>query len=179
DLLFELSVKKIGLDIDYYGKNKVILLKLHGSCNFLLPKGISIIDVKIGINNFINTTEFEIGTAEEVREYCKSNNSIPPIMSIYMRNKPFIGTSDRIKQINQEWIRQISKADKILIIGVKPNPDDKHIWDYISAANAEVGYIGDKDQFEIWKNQFRKNKNNRYLGKYWNDSFNKSISFLS
>ncbi|MDN5847093.1 MAG: hypothetical protein L0H53_12565 [Candidatus Nitrosocosmicus sp.] len=68
-------------------------------------------------------------------------------------------------------------ASKILIIGVRPNPEDKHVWNFLATTDAEIGYIGD-EEFLNWKSKYGKNKNKKFLGKYWNDSFNKSVSFL-
>jgi hypothetical protein len=99
-------------------------------------------------------------------------------MSIYMQDKPMQFTSDKIKNTQKRWSDEVVNAERILIVGVRPNPDDKHIWDSLSRTSAKIGFIGGRKEFRRWKNHFRKNNKSNFIGGRWLENFDKSIEFL-
>lgn len=52
------------------------------------------------------------------------------------------------------------RAEKVFIIGVNPNLEDKHIWDYIDKKD-QIFYCGSRDNFDDW--QQNKNREDIFL----------------
>lgn len=87
--------------------------------------------------------------------------------------------SGRIKAIQDRWKKNVLEAKPILIIGVKPYLADKHIWEPLTQTDAKLGYLGSIDEFNLWVEKYRKNKENKVIGKRWSEHFEESIAFLA
>ncbi|TLX90900.1 MAG: hypothetical protein E6K94_05645 [Thaumarchaeota archaeon] len=98
------------------------------------------------------------------------------LVTLYYRASQF--GSGRIKAIQDRWKKNVLEAKRILIIGVKPYEADKHIWEPLIQTDAKLGYIGSIDEFKIWVEKYRKNKENHVIGKRWSNHFNDSVKFL-
>jgi hypothetical protein len=72
------------------------------------------------------------------------NRPLGPCMSFYMKNKPTPVGKTIINKLQKDWYRQLLLSDKILLIGINPNFEDKHIWDPIIESHAVIGYVGRK-----------------------------------
>jgi hypothetical protein len=179
DLLFELAARQINLPVSYFenANDKVNLLKLHGSCNFLPPQWLEIIN-----SSFVGTNlvDFEIRAvdAEEVIRFCNSNTSVYPAMCIYMYSKPTQFGSSRIGALQDRWKDQVSKAEKVLLIGIRPYPDDEHIWNPLVQTTAKMGYVGSEKPFTEWEQSYRPSKDNELIGERWSDCLSDSVDFL-
>ncbi|MDN5844682.1 MAG: hypothetical protein L0H53_00235 [Candidatus Nitrosocosmicus sp.] len=180
DLLFESALEKENVNYDYFNERKgaVSFLKIHGSSNFLPPGNNIFINCDFQVKNSISFPSIEVGDCTRVREFCRSTNSISPIMAIYMHDKPLLITSQNIPEIQERWRQYVSKADKILIIGVKPNPDDKHIWDSLSNSKGRIGIVGSSKHFDDWRNLHRTNDIDILLGNYWEECIDDCIKFI-
>ena len=66
----------------------------------------------------------------------------------------------------------------MLIIGVRPNPNDTHIWNPIIETNAIVGYIGSNSDFIKYVEKKRNGKTTKFIGYRWNEVFDDSITFV-
>lgn len=53
--------------------------------------------------------------------------------------------------LQESWIKRIIESNLILIIGVRPYPEDMHIWKSIIEAKGKMGYIGTEGGFEDLK----------------------------
>jgi len=168
DCLQELSMKRFHLLPDYFDMYKkqsvkIEYWKLHGSCNFipaLMETGKSvniILDGKLDCPLEPYPLEsLEDGFQNLHPEYF-------PAMAIYTEGKPtFIG-SGQIEALQNWWQREVLTAKRILIIGAKPNPDDTHIWNYIASTKGRLYYTGNSEQWNEWKKQYRRKKNDIFL----------------
>ena len=173
DIIFELAAKRLGLEIDYLSTEteKLRFWKLHGSCDFFAKSGFFI--GNSGLNS-ISIDKFRVASKKEVCD----NLYNEPIMNIYMPGKPSQILCDDLRLIQRVWREKVSNANKILIIGLRPNTDDHHIWDSISTTEAKIGYVGEYQEFKNWRKKFRKAKTDKFLGDKWNSSFEKCISFF-
>ncbi|HAM8871322.1 TPA: hypothetical protein IDX45_000598 [Escherichia coli] len=64
---------------------------------------------------------------------------------MYHPNKTVLHCPSFIANQQKDFQTEISKSSKIFIIGLKINPDDKHIWSEIENTKADV-YIVDRDK---------------------------------
>lgn len=181
DLLFEHAAEKNGIGVScFYPENdKIFLLKIHGSSNFIPMYNIKFINVEY--EGTINLADLELKPmdADEIHRFChEQNNSLYPSMCLIAPQKRVQIGSSEIERLQQIWKNHISQADRILTIGFKPLKNDLHIYQPLSETNAFIGYIGSKCFYDKWTASDRDSSNTRYLGQKWNDVFDLSINFL-
>ncbi len=73
-------------------------------------------------------------------------------MAFYMKNKPSQTNQTYLKKIQVCWQKRITESNKIILIGINPNLEDRHIWEYLSSTKAEIGFVGNNSGFEKLKN---------------------------
>lgn len=180
DVLFENAAEKNGVGISCFQeeKDKIFFLKLHGSSNFI-PAG----DNRIMGTRFEGTIRFEIplkcATVEEVISFCsRPGNAIYPAMCLFAPEKKAQIGHEKILKIQEIWRTRILDAERILTIGFRPYPPDKHIYDPLSETNAIISYIGSKKRYDEWVTSNRVRGVTSYLGYHWGDCFDSSMSFL-
>lgn len=183
ELLFEAAVKRANLNLSYEEAklNELLLLKLHGSVSFIHPEELATFENMklVGVGPMIDNMPINIANKEKVIEFCNSNYSLYPVMCFYMKNKPTQLNPSLIRRLQSKWQQEVMNADRILIIGVKPNLDDQHIWNFLSITNAKIGYIGSELEFMNWTKRFRKYQSDSHLGNTWEVGFDGSIDFIS
>jgi hypothetical protein len=118
-------------------------------------------------------------SVEELIRFCHvPGQALYPAMCLYMKSKVTHFGYNVILELQKKWTEKILNTEKVLIIGVKPYPADRHVWEPLSQTNAKVGYIGNENDFNNWKVSRRKDKNSQLLGPQWNTNFSESVSFL-
>lgn len=164
DCLIDYALEKLNVNYSYSISNinnTIVVLKIHGSCNYLLdPK---VISVKSGAKYRPGITfnpPLVFKSPEDIEEYCYSDTALYPAMAIYMSSKPIQMGSVAITRIQKDWQDIIMNAEKVFIVGANPNMEDKHIWDFINK-KSQIFYCGNKDNFENW--QQNKNRKDVFL----------------
>ena len=163
-------------NITYWGDNKGIkILKIHGSCNFI-KTGIQ------GKGNFIMGKGLVEGPLEIIHPYevekRMNDCPLPSAMSLYARGKKVIIAPQQINQIIKEFEECVNKSKVIVIIGVRPNPDDHHIWDPLITTSAKLLLIGNESDCKEWLSKYRKNKDDKWVSNRFNIGFNEICGFL-
>jgi hypothetical protein len=178
DLLFELALQSIGMTVQCFSETDigVPFLKLHGSCNFVM-RGVRFYGGSKKGKNLVNCP-LDAVSREKALSYLNSCQTAYPAMCIYMESKPAQFGTGEIKKIQYRWKECVMRADRILIIGVKPNIADKHIWGPLSETNAKLGYIGSKDEFNNWRKTYRNNDKDVFIGSRWKEYLVDGIKFL-
>jgi hypothetical protein len=98
-------------------------------------------------------------------------------MSLYTREKNNIVCPDQIGLIQTEFQQQVKQSKIIISIGVKPDPLDKHIWDYVSDCNAYTYFVGNNESCKYWIANYHPSKG-EVLGNRFDHSFNDICSLL-
>ncbi len=184
DIIFDIAVSMAGKTISYFENNQpsssnIILWKLHGSCNFLpgggvtATRGVTFSGAGVAIEAGIKA----VSSGREVVEYCSGDTAFYPAMAIYARDKPIQMSPSIIQLIQGYWTNAISRAPRVVIVGVKPNPSDHHIWKPLSDTLAKIFYVGTKG-FEDWASRWRKNGSYEYLGHDLDQSLNAVVENL-
>jgi len=151
DCIAELAASKIGLSVNYNTDNmssgQFNILKLHGSCNFLL-QGITgkLGSMSFGVGSGMIDGSIEIVQPNLVQQTVQ-NRPAGPCMSFYMKNKPTAVGSKTIQAIQKKWREVIENSDVLVIIGTNVSKEDAHIWDPISKSEADIAFVGDDDSF--------------------------------
>ncbi len=140
------------------------ILKIHGSCNFL-PASVSASAAAISYsaNSIGWDGEIRIVDVPLVRPFV-THNAFYPAMAIFMEGKPVRSHQGAISMMQTWWKEAVLKADRIGIVGVKPNVPDDHIWGPLAESNSEVVVIGDTTAYECWGKQYRAGKVTEVVG---------------
>lgn len=88
DLMFEHALQSQGLVAECFLEDTtdITYRKLHGSCNFVLEAG-TWINCNFRGPNAVESN-LKALNADEVINYCNSNDSLSPAMCVYMESKP-------------------------------------------------------------------------------------------
>lgn len=179
ECVLEYSLAGQGHDIAYFDEGAVQdvpVWKLHGSCNMFL-KGIMGMGITYGQQASIDGPAEAFLDQESVIKRCLVENDLAPIMCLYMKGKPINISPSIIKQVREEWTRMVEKAKAVVCIGVRPLPEDEHIWQPLSAIQAPIYFIGDKEALESWRNSYRAGFTD-YIGAKFGEAYNTLIRRL-
>lgn len=169
----EFSLLGQGNMISYFDEGDsatVPVWKLHGSCNMFshgiqAGQGISYNTEVVwegGVQAFLDTNQ--------VIQHCLVETALAPIMCLYMRGKVLSVSPSAIHQLQKEWIKKVEIASAIVCIGVRPLPEDTHIWEPLGATNATLYFVGDKEALESWDESSRQG-HTEYLGNRFNTAY--------
>jgi hypothetical protein len=177
DLLIEHSICQIGYSVLHrllpVWTNTHLVLKIHGSCNFL-PNIPNIILRNISTKaNTVIDAGVRVVTPSEVAEFCNKEDSIAPAIAMYAKGKAVKFCPKFVLQQQKLWQESISKVKKIFVVGLRVNSEDAHIWQFLALSKAELLYVGKKEDFEIWAKE-NKRENARWIA----DKFNESIPII-
>ena len=173
-----------GLAIRYHASplescvEQIAVWKLHGSCNFQVEGVMATRDVQF-------TTDVSLGIGikviqpNEVAAVYAGNTSLYPAMALYAAGKPIMMSPGPVRDAQKGWAEHISRAMRILVIGVAPNPEDMHIWVPLARAPGILGYVGEARAFETWASSQRPHLPIRYLGTTWESAEDAAAAFIS
>jgi hypothetical protein len=71
-------------------------------------------------------------------------------MCMFTINKPSQISPQIFSDYQHRWKELVMKAQAVYVIGVRPHLVDKHIWEPLTETNANLFYIGSKEQFDGW-----------------------------
>ncbi|EED0940983.1 hypothetical protein ED113_RS23235 [Escherichia coli] len=178
DLLIEQAIWSHRINVQYRTDNRIpnsmSLLKIHGSCNFIpagIATGVSFRHAS-GAGGALTDGDIKIyNDQEEIINYCKSDTSLAPAVAMYHPEKTVIHCPSIVNLQQQQFKEKVKTSNKIIVIGLKINPDDHHIWDELKETKADI-YIVDKQRLPVmeWKKQIAK-QNVFYLS----DTFENSL----
>jgi hypothetical protein len=70
---------------------------------------------------------------------------------MYAPGKRVIISPDYVSRQQQHWRGEVARASDIILIGLRPNPDDEHIWGPLAKASASLRFVGyETDEFMSW-----------------------------
>lgn len=155
ECVLEQVAVSVGLNLCNLSMNKepcVLLLKPHGSCNYIHPMTRNTFNSTFTANRYYvyheapNLRDIEVVPCHEVTDiYEKVGLSIPPAMSLYEASKHSPVDPGLMDLIRRKWAECAKEADVILTIGARPVLDDHHIWDAIIDSTAAVWFVGGQD----------------------------------
>lgn len=166
DCVLEFSLVQEGLSVAYFEgipQGSVPVWKLHGSSNFFSHG----LQVSPGVL-YSTGIAFEgglqaLGSIDDVVRHCLVETALAPAMSLYMRGKPLAISPSTICALQDSWTRAANSASKVIVVGVHPNSEDRHIWDPLASTTAEVLFVGSREGFEEWKPR-REARTTTFLG---------------
>jgi len=160
ECLLEHSIMRHHPQITYWGDGPGIrVLKVHGSCNFVPAiniQGTSKVHLTWPARSLIPIEPF--GNIDDIEQHISAHNvkrGIPVAMSLYTEGKDNIGGIEELGQIVTAFQECIRAARLVIVIGVRPNPDDQHIWEHLRSMRGMLQIVGDKEECEVWAAKHR------------------------
>ena len=146
ECLLEMAIERAGLKVVYLADatrhETVLVLKPHGSCNFLPQLEARSLSIVVSGEAGIYEGPLDFVSTQEVqRRYSELEWAIPPAMSLYAPNKPSRVGRATIGGIRDQWEKVVEAARVIVVIGTRPVLADRHVWDPIVSSRAEVWYL--------------------------------------
>ena len=184
-ILEEVAIKYIGIKKIAYNhksflphlKDCISIIKPHGSANFIPENK----------NNFVIKKPDFTGTvcmdsSEHIKPFARDdakkllsddiNIYQSPAISCYMLGKPTYFSGAYVNKQRKLFKQAVSSAGRIIIIGVKLNEEDKHIWQPIAETKAIVGYVEPcPDDIIKWTKNNRRRKKNFILERDFESCF--------
>ncbi|HEC1648484.1 hypothetical protein ACSMDF_03600 [Yersinia enterocolitica] len=181
DLLFELSVVKLGLEYSYdstFREGCVRILKIHGSSNFWpdIPTG-TLKGCKVFMSDRADI-QASIRSLDQIEtlKKCRLEDSVAPAMAMFAVGKAVKISPDFVEDQYLLWKEQVKKTSKVFIIGVGVHEVDEHIWGVLGSSKAQIHYFGfpsDREKFDCWQLKYPKLK-----AFFHNSDFKKSIQTI-
>ena len=182
ECLLELAAAYLGKSVAYFADpsdagDGVPIWKLHGSCNFKVTgveatRGVSYSGSGVVFGGSIQPID-----PGRVGAVYSGYTARYPAMALYAADMPISMSPGPIQDAQARWNAHVRAADKVLIIGVRPYPADRHLWDSIAATPADVAVIGSRVVFEEWARAHRSG-GVRILGERWSDASDDATAFL-
>jgi hypothetical protein len=182
ECLLEIAGSILTHPINYFAEptdssKELPVWKLHGSCNFKVTG----LEATRGVS-FGGGVVFGGGihpmNPGEVRAHYKGTTALYPAMALYAKGKPIAMSPAPIQDAQKRWAERVRSADKVLLIGVRPNADDAHLWDPLKETDAAIAYVGGKSELDAWIAAHRSTKPTEYLGNRWTSTYDAAIDFL-
>lgn len=181
ECVLELSARALGNKIEYGdgdSNGSLRVWKLHGSCNFV-PESIHAGGgVTFGSGVVFNSSLRPVNPNDAVG-FCLGGTGLYPAMALYMNAKPVQIGQATIHGLQKRWGEIVEQAKRVLVIGVRPYPQDHHIWTPLADCEGEVGYVGPKADFEDWRAAHRPDKPGVWVGRRWSDCLKDTADFFA
>lgn len=181
DCVLDFAIIIAGLQLNYFETAddlRVPLWKLHGSCNMFAK------DVQASEGVYYGTgVTFEGGVqafldSNRIIEHCLVGTALAPVMSLYMRGKPLNVSPTAIAAILTMWTQQVIEARLVVVVGVRPWPDDTHIWGPLAETNAPLLFVGNAAEVRSWAGASRRGST-EVIGARVNECYDKLMGRIN
>jgi hypothetical protein len=181
ECLLEQSVWSAGVPVNYGefpDPGAITIWKLHGACN-MFPDGI----MATRAASFSSGATFGTGIRvakdfNEVLEFCLGDNALPPVMCLFMPEKPVQASPSAIGALQAAWRARVMEAEKVAVVGVFPNLQDTHVWNALADAPGHLYYVGGEAPFREWVDQHRSGKPATFLGERFDAAFDRLTKLI-
>lgn len=184
DLLIEHCISRRGLGIRYHElpvpRDRVSVLKIHGSCNFLPDYGdAQFHNVQVGFVEGGALIEAPVRLAQssgEVEHFCRTDTSFAPALTLYAKGKQAVACPSYVANQQRHFAAAAQAASYIVVVGLRVVAEDRHIWEPLKKSTAWIGYVGpDGDDFLSWAQCRGKRRKSQVFAQ----SFEESLPLIS
>ena len=109
-------------------------------------------------------------------------DAFPPIMSYFEPEKRTSSGPDFIERQRARFAEQVKQAEKVVIVGVRVHPLDRHIWEPLATTNARLVYCAGQSggrEFADWARSVARPGHDRVMEDYFADCFAELLQELS
>jgi hypothetical protein len=161
DLLIEYALVSLGRTPNMepnVDPNHVVLRKLHGSCNYIPAlNGVTFENVDLhapvgaALSSGINYSH-----PAEAASFCRTQKTIAPAMAMYTMGKEMLFCPEQLQEHQRAWREAAEMASANIVIGLKVEEADNHIWDPLARSNGPLYYVGLRADIDSWTQHHRK-----------------------
>jgi len=188
ECLLEMALSATGRSVNYWdafqqSTDESAVWKLHGSCNFLpSDHGNAVVRARRGVS-FVGTggmfnVALRATDLAEARAFVLGDTALFPAMAFYAPGKQVQISQATIQHIQGHYAAAVSAATAVAVIGVRPNPEDDHVWGPLASTPARVLFVGGRDEYTDWKRSHRGRRPTRYLGGRFNEAIDGLVAAL-
>jgi hypothetical protein len=177
--LLELSVGAAGLH-PVVGKRDnggpcVELCLPHGCCH-IFCEGARGMSTGVSFAAFRVTTDGPVVVLSDATQHRRriEHDAFPPVMSYFEPTKRTTAGASFITGQRNRWAELTAQADRIVAVGIRLRPHDRHIWDPITQSPASVVYcsgVAAGAEFDAWAARTRGQRHNLVLQGHFADQF--------
>jgi len=162
DCLLEQAMLEHKICFDYMledplPQESIPLLKIHGSCNFITHDLYSWRPYLTNSN--ASSIECAFTTVPVVNlENCLQEKfrtfqpAFYPVLGLYSKDKPSIVAPAKFQSLRNILAERIGLASAVILIGLRPNLRDPHLWDPIAQTHASaIMYVGSQSDYGTLK----------------------------
>lgn len=161
ECVLEYGANEIGWRVAYNLEmpmpQNVRIWKLHGSCNFIPHR--QALTIGRGMR-FDSSCQFEVPieivSPREARGWVDGDTALYSAMCMYAHDKPSQVSPAMFNEIRAIWARIVQQAERIVVIGARPNMADTHIWSPLARSGAILYFVGERAAFESWQRDHRR-----------------------
>jgi len=75
-----------------------------------------------------------------------------PVLGLYSPDKPSIVAPGKLQDLRNTLAERINRATALVLIGLRPNPRDPHLWEPVAQSRAsKIAYVGGEPDYEALK----------------------------
>lgn len=183
DMLIEEALSIAGVPFRYCDQiqhaSTIAVNKPHGSGNFLPVGGVvAMPGVYMNAQAVTTNPTIEALPRSQALSYYAGSNQIPPCMSFFMPGKASM-TRHWITEAMQKGLRDaVLGAEVVITVGVRPLPEDHHIWNPIRDTQAEVLLCCAEAEYQDWRSGFRSAMPTKFLGSTFDQALPNIVAHL-
>ena len=182
ECLLEYAASSLGGKVNYFGEpgvaqDQIPIWKLHGSCNFKVTGLEAGRGVSFGTGVVFGGGIQPIDPST-VRAHYKGGTALYPAMALFAAGKPIAMSPAPIQEAQRRWKERVLQADRVAVLGVRPNPADSHVWGPIADTPAEVALVCSEVEFAQWRDTSRPSLPSSWLGPTWAQANAEVVGFL-
>lgn len=172
DCLIEKAIEATGAKVAYVSEHEgVVLLKIHGSCTFIPMHNVFIGGEYKQFGGHFDSSLQVVPTHLVDREIRRQK--VQPAMRLFTKKKDILVGGTLLEQILKEFHSSIDNAKLIIVVGVRPNPEDTHIWDHLRDSKGKVVLLSPDSTCGEWIEEFRKGKDSQWYKAGFVDGYNR------
>ncbi len=158
ECLLELAASRQGLQVEYgeapVRASGVRIWKLHGSCNFIPDpneiqvsgQGVSYSGMGVEFNARLLTVD-----PAQAAQWVRGNTGLYAAMCLFMVGKPIQIGKPQVSALQAAWQDRVAAAARVIVIGTRFHPQDRHLWDALGSTAAQVYFVGSRSSLEEWR----------------------------
>lgn len=138
---------------DFAPQESVPLAKIHGSSNFITDDLFSDRAYITNPNAMIECTFTALhvqNLESRLRErFSTYKPAFFPVLGLYSPDKPSILAPAKLQNLRNIFAERINRATAVVLIGVRPNPRDPHLWEPVAQSQASrIAYVGGEADYQ-------------------------------
>lgn len=158
------------------------VLRPHGGCQFWMKRGGRIFaaaNKAIGQGMHAVSSRIRILVPNAVHMLLNKAHQVQyPCMANYVESKVTQMGQRYLVRVQDRFKRRVLSCKKVVLVGVRPWPSDKHVWDGIFETNATILYVGSRKDFRELQDNRRVNRRCVFVAERFEDVVDKLIEMI-